>query len=425
MQERYRMFRRAGGNFYTRDKITRKTESLGTCDPAEARQLLAARNQSVAQPQLNRSMAKAYLSAKSPDLLTRTWADVMEHYVKSGVESTRDRKERAFRSRPFAMFRTLTLLDTEAIHLLAVLEHKQAGNSTHHYMLRLHNYALHLGWLLTPVMAEAAWPQIRKKKFTAITEEEHRRIVEREQNQERKLYYEMLWETGGSQADIASLHRNQIDLDDETVRFSRHKLEGKEAGGESLLRIGTAMKSILRQLPPNGYLFPKLQAMSSKDRSTEFCRRCKTLGIKGRTLHSYRYAWAQRARVAGMPEREAMNHLGHKSRPVHAAYAGGAQVAGEWPGLRRADPAFFTKERQGATILPAAPPSPKRGQEASPQGSLLAPLPEGGAASRASNGFPKLSSVRQPGPAGLSGPSVGASLDASPYNPPAFGLYGF
>src|SRR5271170_2573919 len=128
MQDRYRIFRRAGGNFYARDKVTGKSESLETANRAVAKQLLTARNQSVAQPQLNRSMAKAYLSAKSPDLLTRTWADVMEHYVKSGVESTRDRKERAFRSRPFAMFRTLTLMDTEAIHLLAVLEHKQAGN---------------------------------------------------------------------------------------------------------------------------------------------------------------------------------------------------------------------------------------------------------------------------------------------------------
>ena len=51
------------------------------------------------------------------------------------------------------------------------------------------------------------------------------------------------------------------------------------------------------------------------------------LGIEGRSLHSYRYAWAQRARAAGMPEREAMNHLGHESRAIHAAYAGGAQVA--------------------------------------------------------------------------------------------------
>ena len=57
-----------------------------------------------------------------------------------------------------------------------------------------------------PVMADAAWPEVRKRKFTAITEEEHRRIVDRERNMERKLYYEMLWETGGAQTDIASLH---------------------------------------------------------------------------------------------------------------------------------------------------------------------------------------------------------------------------
>src|SRR5450631_2601197 len=72
-------------------QITRQSESLGTSDRSTAVQLLAARNQAVAQPQLNRTMAKAYLSAKSPDLLTRTWADVMEHYSVTGVESTRKR----------------------------------------------------------------------------------------------------------------------------------------------------------------------------------------------------------------------------------------------------------------------------------------------------------------------------------------------
>jgi hypothetical protein len=190
------MFRRASGNFYARDKITGRSESLGTSDRTQAKQLLAARNQAAAQPQLNRTMAKAYLSAKSPDLLTRTWADVMEHYSVTGVESTRKRKATAFRSRPFAHLRELTLLDTEAAHLLAVLEHERAGNSAHHYLRRLHNYALHLGWLLMPVMADAAWPEVRKRKFTAITEKEHRRIVDRERNVERKLYYEMLWETG-------------------------------------------------------------------------------------------------------------------------------------------------------------------------------------------------------------------------------------
>jgi hypothetical protein len=165
MQERFRMFCRAGGNFYLRDKITGRSESLGTADRTVAKQLFAARNQATAQPQLNRTMAKAYLSAKSPDLLTRTWADVMEHYSISGVESTRKRKATAFRSRPFAHLRGLSLLDTEAAHLLAVLEHERAGNSAHHYLRRLHNYALHLGWLLIPVTADAAWPEVRKRKL--------------------------------------------------------------------------------------------------------------------------------------------------------------------------------------------------------------------------------------------------------------------
>src|ERR1700677_2927235 len=327
MQERFRMFCRAGGNFYTRDKITGRSESLGTADRTVAKQLLAARNQAAAHPQLNRTMAKAYLSAKSPDLLTRTWADVMEHYSASGVESTRKRKAIAFRSRPFALLRGITLMDTEAGHLLAVLQHERAGNSAHHYLRRLHNYALHLGWLLMPVMADAAWPEVRKKKFTAITEEEHRQIVEREPMLERKLYEERLWESGGSQSDIASLNWNQIDLEAETIRFSRRKLAGKESGGESLLRIGPCLKKLLNQLPQSDYLFPKMNAWASENRSSEFSRRCKMLGIEGRSLHSYRYAWAQRARAAGMPEREAMNHLGHESRAIHAAYAGGAQVA--------------------------------------------------------------------------------------------------
>ncbi len=83
------MFRRSGGNFYVRDKVTGKGESLETADRVTAKQLLAARNQAVAQPQLNRTMAKAYLSAKSPELVTRTWAEVMEHYVISPARSTR------------------------------------------------------------------------------------------------------------------------------------------------------------------------------------------------------------------------------------------------------------------------------------------------------------------------------------------------
>jgi len=40
MQDRYRIFRRAGGNFYARDKVTGKSVSLETADRAAAKQLL-------------------------------------------------------------------------------------------------------------------------------------------------------------------------------------------------------------------------------------------------------------------------------------------------------------------------------------------------------------------------------------------------
>ena len=41
----------------------------------------------------------------------------------------------------------------------------------------------------------------------------------------------------------------------------------------------------------------------------------------GVTLHSYRYAWAERALKCGYPERFAMENLGHNSNAVHRAYA--------------------------------------------------------------------------------------------------------
>ena len=41
----------------------------------------------------------------------------------------------------------------------------------------------------------------------------------------------------------------------------------------------------------------------------------------GVTLHCYRYAWAERAKVVGMPERFAQAALGHNSKAIHRAYA--------------------------------------------------------------------------------------------------------
>jgi integrase len=82
----------------------------------------------------------------------------------------------------------------------------------------------------------------------------------------------------------------------------------------------------LQQLPTTGVLFPNLSRLAANVRATLFRRRCHKLGIYGISLHCFRYAWAERARVVGMPERFAQAALGHNSKAVHRAYARQAQV---------------------------------------------------------------------------------------------------
>ena len=48
-------------------------------------------------------------------------------------------------------------------------------------------------------------------------------------------------------------------------------------------------------------------------------------------MHCYRYAWPERARTVGYPERYAQRSLGQNSKIVHRAYARKAQ--GELPSL--------------------------------------------------------------------------------------------
>jgi integrase len=50
------------------------------------------------------------------------------------------------------------------------------------------------------------------------------------------------------------------------------------------------------------------------------------LRIEGITLHSYRYAWAERAKKCGYPERFAQEALGHNSKAIHRSYAKRAEV---------------------------------------------------------------------------------------------------
>ena len=133
-------------------------------------------------------------------------------------------------------------------------------------------------------------------------------------------------DVGGTSTDIAFLEGQNIDWQNRVISFAR-----KKTGSVAVMRFDDEMAEILRSLPLFGPLFPYLRSVRATDRGTEFKQRCNGLGIKGVTLHSYRYAWAERAKTAGYPERFAQEALGHNSKAVHRAYARKAKV--ELPSL--------------------------------------------------------------------------------------------
>ena len=94
----------------------------------------------------------------------------------------------------------------------------------------------------------------------------------------------------------------------------------------TLFRFSAEIEALLKRRPAAGPLFPYLCMVRAGDRATEFHQRCVGLGINGVSLHSYRYAWAERALKCGFPERFAQQALGHNSKAVHRAYAKHAEV---------------------------------------------------------------------------------------------------
>ncbi len=318
MKQRYILFRRSGV-FYCEDTTTRKQTSLRTRNATEANTLLHARNESFRQPVLNLQIARTYLTACDPALGTRTWQHVMEQIIASKTGNTRERWEFAIRDKAFDLIRQRKLVETSAEHFLAVL---QTGSvSTNVFLRRAHNYAVGMNWLPWPVLPKRHWPPVHYKEKRAITLEEHQKIIAREHNPATRAYFELLWHLGGSQTDVATLTVGDVDWDTRTIAYRRGK-----TGVTALISFGGDVAAVLHKLPQLGQLFPALARIHERHRAKLFIKRLATTGIKGVSLHSYRYAWAERAMEAGYPERFAMRALGHSSKAVHRAYAKHAQV---------------------------------------------------------------------------------------------------
>jgi Phage integrase family len=321
MQKKFRLYRRANGTFYAEDRDTGARSSLGTKSKAEAGDLIHAKNDSWAQPVFNREMAKVYLRGQDPQFCLRTWQEVAALIDAAYEGNTKKRFAKFVKSEPMAALRKVRLVDTTADHMLATLTHAKAGVSTNVQLRILHNRAIDLGWLLSPALSRKAWPKLKYRKRRGITLDEHRKILAVTKRPDFRLFLELLWETGGSQSDIACLDAIDIDWENRRLFYERVKLAQREQG-RACIAIGMKLEKILRQLPDIGPLFPKLCRMSEGTRSAIFWKRRVAAGVeKGIVLHSYRYGWAERAQKAGMPEREAMAHLGHGSKAVHRAYA--------------------------------------------------------------------------------------------------------
>ncbi len=344
MKRRFILYRRKrGGVFYVEDTETRKQESLGTKSRAEALTLMTARNEAVRQPQLNLHIARTYLAASDPEATKRTWAVPLEELAKTKKGVTHERWLRVLKDESFNLIREVPILETRPEHLLKVIE---VGTvSTNVFLRRVHNFALDMGWLPWPVIPKKHWPRIKFREKRAITAEEHEAILNRQTNPVWRAFYQLCWLLGASQSDVAFLAAEDVDWKMRVIGFARKKTKSI-----SLVHFDEDVEQVLKTLPANGPLFPHLRKMNSGHRATEFTRICRRVGIEGVTLHSYRYAWAERAKQCGYPERFAQEALGHNSKAVHRAYSRKAKV--KLPSL-----ASYERQQPDLRIIPF-PPAP-------------------------------------------------------------------
>ena len=353
MKSRFRLYRRAKtGVFYLHDGDTGKQESLGTRDRGEAKTLLGVRNEASRQPQLNLQIARTYLAASDPESIKRTWRVPLEELARTKSGATHDRWINVLKDAAFDVIRDLPILETRAENLLKVMEIGTV--STNVFLRRVHNFALDMGWLPWPLIPKKHWPKIKFRDQRAITAEEHQAILNHQSNRDWRAFYQLCWLLGASQTDVAFLAGENVDWEARVVSFTR-----KKTRSISMVHFGPDVEEVLRTLPTAGAFFPKQRKMNSGHRATEFTRICRRAGVEGVTLHCYRYAWAERAKQCGYPERFAQEALGHNSKAVHRSYSRKAKV--KLPSLES-----FEKQAADAKVIVfpqfrppvSAPPAP-------------------------------------------------------------------
>ena len=113
-----------------------------------------------------------------------------------------------------------------------------------------------------------------------------------------------------------------IDWQTRTITYFRMK-----TGSRAQFTISKKLETVLQPVADHRRIVPE-PVHSSRPTTGQagFAAVANGRACTGVTLHSYRYAWAERAKVVGMPERFAQAALGHNSKAIHRAYAKKAQI---------------------------------------------------------------------------------------------------
>jgi len=320
---RFSLIRRTHGVYFSHNKITGQRQSLRTRDKRQAVELLNALNANDADRQHCEELAQIYQRKAGRTISKKAWQEAMEECANTAgkAESTRERHRQAFKGKDFKPLLAMPIHSTHADHFRQVL--KSGKPSVAKYLRKLQGFAIAQGWLTIPLLPSNALRVVKLKEKRAIKKEEYLRISEAETNPERKRFYQMLWATGAAQIDCANLRAENFNRETGVLTYRR-----KKTGCVCRLQLVGSLEALLKVLPTEGFLLPRLQQLSSSTRGSEFRRRCRTkaLQIEGVTLHSFRYSWAERAAEAGLSIREAQAALGHRSEVVAMAYAKHAEI---------------------------------------------------------------------------------------------------
>ncbi len=169
MKNRYSIFRRENGIYYSLDRIAKKRNSLNTTDLIEAKRLLNVLNEACQQPAVNLQIAQVYLQHSDPEFGKRTWQLVMDEMGKLKIGETKTRWDVAMKDKSFDHLRTLPLSKTLAES--TVFDALNLGSVSTNVFLAPHSQFSPWTWIgfAGPVVPKRQWPKVCFKVKRAIT----------------------------------------------------------------------------------------------------------------------------------------------------------------------------------------------------------------------------------------------------------------